>query len=1403
MTKLLRIIIGSILLILCLAVILVTGLHLFLMTERGEQYVLNTVNSLIPGKITCSRASISLLGENIELKNAVLLGPDSDIILSTEAIRAEIDLPALLNKRIIITSASAFRPKLMLKVAEDGKLNIVQAFVEEEETPEEPDSDYAVILESITIKEGSLGFEDKSQELLISLTNVDIRGSLDLSEVSAKLKAAIAGARITMSGSPVDLQNTSIEASLKNDTLDTFFLETNSGSLRAVLKGSVQDLFDKPVVDITLDSDGEISDLASIFQADDDFTGTAAGRFVLKGPLDNPIGSGQVRYSGGQLAGVRIDRGRLAFDLTDRVITLHEASAHISPGDALVKGTVNLKQAFPKGFLLSSPDFDAVSYDLAATADGLDLSRIIPEGNDYPKSVSGKAVISGKGISPPGISGKATYELSLKGGFPDSPVRLDHVTAKGRAVLDYPVLTLAAARITSPGMEADVQGKVNLASRTLQAGAALRTDRMERVFARPADRISGSLAADARISGSFDSPMIMLSVKGREVRWQEYLLGEVTLQAGLDEKGLVRITKLEVNNGEPVLTAGGSIKVFRKGFSLDPGMPLSINAHIRSSDLRRLMAQGEIKGSIEADLNIEGSAFDPSGTFNIQVDGIGYQDLELGNVSLQGSLSEGIVSIERLDLVNRESIVSASGRIHILDVANRRIMPDPDVSLTASGSNIRIEDFGLPVLGTISVHARISGSMKNPEGTFLANAANLEIEDQSIEKAGLYAVIANRKVSVESFDILVKGNERIIGSGWIGLDKIRQYDFALSSSGIRLDSFPFLKAYQVTRGSAVFAVSGKGTLENPQMSGSLKFIDLTVSNQNLADVSVDLLMEDWKLNVSGQNSFGFRGTFDIKTSDILFQAFFDNMALAPYFAIGGRPDLGGNLTGTAEIKGNVNDIDDIDMTMDVEKVDVSLSGTNLISASKLALWYHDRQLNIPESRISLLGRGTMTIQAVTDRNGTLDMKAEGTIPMGVMAVIDPDLADLDGDVRFRATAQGPVMKPVVYGDVYLSNVQYILSYNDQSLHNLNGHISLNADQVVIEDLSGQLDTGFFTARGTIGLKDFEPVEVNLNANARSLPVVIPDSMDLLIDTNLSLRGTPDDTLLQGNVALIDGLYYKDLQLNLIAEVGQIISGGRSSAEAPRENINTPFLRNLSLDLTVIRRGTVIIENNLAEMTLNPDLQIVGTLNDPVVTGRISVTEGTITYQKRSFTVNRGVVDFTSPYRTEPEVDLRAEGTVREWTIFLAVSGPLDNLNIELSSNPPAENATILSLLATGRTPDEISGGTGVVQRSPSSMLAEILANTYGERVRESAGLDILEFETRGTLQGRQGEDIRITVGEELTRRLTLKYSLETQNNEVTRTAIAEFKFFENLAINGFQNNKGAFGADLQFRAEFR
>jgi len=209
------------------------------------------------------------------------------------------------------------------------------------------------------------------------------------------------------------------------------------------------------------------------------------------------------------------------------------------------------------------------------------------------------------------------------------------------------------------------------------------------------------------------------------------------------------------------------------------------------------------------------------------------------------------------------------------------------------------------------------------------------------------------------------------------------------------------------------------------------------------------------------------------------------------------------------------------------------------------------------------------------------------------------------------------------------------------------------------------------------------------------------------------------------------------------------------------------------------------------------------LNNPILKGRASVESGTISYLRRTFVVKKGVVDFLNPYKTEPTLDIESEVAVRHWSILLAISGTPDELTLKLTSNPPEEEGDILSLLVAGRTTGELIAGEGGTAQSTSQMVAGLISSTFGEDVKKTTGLDILEVDTQGEGAGEATDRVKVTVGKELSKRTTIKYAVESKDGELTQRAIAEYKFLENLLLSGFQDDTGIFGGVLKFKLEFR
>jgi autotransporter translocation and assembly factor TamB len=323
--------------------------------------------------------------------------------------------------------------------------------------------------------------------------------------------------------------------------------------------------------------------------------------------------------------------------------------------------------------------------------------------------------------------------------------------------------------------------------------------------------------------------------------------------------------------------------------------------------------------------------------------------------------------------------------------------------------------------------------------------------------------------------------------------------------------------------------------------------------------------------------------------------------------------------------------------------------------------------------------------------------------------------------------------------------------------------------------------------------------VKLAIDAHALPLQVPDMLDVLLNATLQIQGTPDKSLIQGEAIILEGTYYKDVNLSLLQVVGE-----RKREEAPRpREITLPFMKNMSVDISLRRRNPFVVDNNLAHLDINPDLRISGTLSNPIITGRATIESGTVTYRRRTFAVKKGEIDFSNPYKIEPMFDIEGEVQVRKWTILLAISGPPDKLSFTLTSDPPEEDGDILSLLVSGKTTHELIEAEGGTTKSTTRMLAGILATTLEDDIKKATGLDILEVETQAQEEEQGSDPVKVTIGKELSRRMTLKYAMESKDGELSQRAIAEYKLLEGILLSGFQDDKGTSGGEIFFRLEFR
>ena len=155
------------------------------------------------------------------------------------------------------------------------------------------------------------------------------------------------------------------------------------------------------------------------------------------------------------------------------------------------------------------------------------------------------------------------------------------------------------------------------------------------------------------------------------------------------------------------------------------------------------------------------------------------------------------------------------------------------------------------------------------------------------------------------------------------------------------------------------------------------------------------------------------------------------------------------------------------------------------------------------------------------------------------------------------------------------------------------------------------------------------------------------------------------------------------------------------------------------------------------------------------------------------------------------------------TIQLTLSGSLDRITVTLLSDPPLEEADIITLLTLGRTTEGLAGHeTAITTGEAASFVTGQIQDAVEERVRKLTGFDRFQIDPYLTSTG-VSSGPRLTVGKSLfSEKLYITYSsnLGTSEDQFIRL---EYLLNKNLSLVGERDEQGRFGGDIKFRFNFR
>jgi autotransporter translocation and assembly factor TamB len=854
--------------------------------------------------------------------------------------------------------------------------------------------------------------------------------------------------------------------------------------------------------------------------------------------------------------------------------------------------------------------------------------------------------------------------------------------------------------------------------------------------------------------------------------------------------GTVHLEKLTGQIGNTTLEVSGLYNLSKE--TVDAAIKLVVPDF---SLLTEFVGIDSVNGSAALTVNASGELKNPQILVRLNADSIATKQVRAGNVTFAGELDKkGVAHVNELLLVNNHSTVKITSSAKV--VHDGKPLKPESIAFDASISteNMVIEDFIDSIRGAVKLDANVSGTVNDPKGQVKLAVNDLTAAGQKIREIILDANISDKRININPLRIGLAPEEELQLYGWASMKD--SLNLAVSSKGIQLQSVNAVhKADSSMSGIALIDLNASGTYTDPHANGTIGIKNITMGNLSFDDVGLNIDLHDHNVKLEGKALGDIQAAYNIDTKAFSADLFINNILLKPFLALSGM-NLDGTVTAAFKASGNADTLAGIKASMDIKNLTIGYNGTEVLKTDNLNATFENNRYAIPDLKIKLADNGYINGHAGGLLDGPHDISLDGNVPLSVARHFSDNLPDvIEGSIGINAYFRGMVKDPDLRAQIELKNVGMSIPSLSEPLHSLNGKISADKRSVRIESLQGKIDKGTINASGEIKLDNLKLSDLTADVKLNKLPVNLPDMLDIVVDGDMHVSGNPDKVNVTGDIAMLDGLYYQDIVISPFSGMGQ----RKRKVQTPPPENTTPYLKNMHLDVGIQVRAPFNVDNNMAQLAIIPDLQLMGTLQAPALEGRADVKEGTITYQKKVFTVEKGVVNFVNPYAIEPEIEISGTIPVREWIIKIEISGTPEDLVFRLSSDGSGlEDQDLLSLLVLGKTTAELQNdmqnrGEGI---NSQQMIASLVASTFGDDIKKATGLDILEIETGDNTNG-NSDRIAVTMGKQLTKRFGTRYTVESKDGKVVQRATAEYRILQNLNIAGFQDTKGIFGTELR------
>jgi translocation and assembly module TamB len=901
----------------------------------------------------------------------------------------------------------------------------------------------------------------------------------------------------------------------------------------------------------------------------------------------------------------------------------------------------------------------------------------------------------------------------------------------------------------------------------------------------------------------------------------------------------------------------GNSHLHTRNSSLDLAGTLGDELHVRfhSADLDDVLpALSFLDDNAPRELPLKlagGGVADGEGDLTGKLDNLSFEgDVHLGPAELEGhpfdrfdahlETDKTLVKVERALLARGNMQVSGSAQVQ----ARQGSFDNGALSGSVALRGIPIEDAlkeaktTAPVSGILSGSVNLSGTVRDPQGSGDLDIRQPVLYGQPFDRLhtsvrvgpGL-AEISGGQADWASARVLFSGAYAPAASDWQTGDVRVQ----LSAQNVALERLQMLQEFKPPlAGLLQGTLDASGHIGNGGFalaSADAKFTtsNLTVDQQPVGSVGLTAQTKGDKVElavsgklrdteIQGTGSLGLDG--DRPGSIQVRFAQMDLQTVHKLAMLGGTTEqqastlpFDGSVEGSGKATFTLKSPKDFQAELTLDKLkmmprpsaqgavaaplkatDIELHNTKpvLLALTAKGATVRSGEFAGPETTIQVTGSIPFS------EGASADLAVRGDLNLTILRLLSPDLRST-GSATVQATVRGALRDPAVNGRMELKRASLEFEDLPNTLDNAEGVVLFDRNRATIEKLTADTGGGRIMLSGFL---DFgSSIVYRLQADAKQVRVRWPEELSTTFDAKLALNGTPDQSTLSGTLTL------NRATVNSRGDLGSLFASG--AKPVPTMSQPNDVLRGMQFDVRIESGSNFEFQTSLTrDVQAEVDLRLRGTPLRPGLVGDISVNQGEVEVLGNRYSVNRGDIHFLNAVKIEPTLDMELETKAHGVTVNVKLSGTMDKLNVNYSSDPPLQSNEIIALLAVGRDPSLASGlGANSTAGANSGfggaglgLLGEAASEQLSSRVQRFIGSSRVKIDP--TLTGIDNlPQARLTIEQQVSRDITLTYitNLNRTQEQIVRI---QWDFNRSWSAVAVRDSNGLFGIDFQFRKRF-